>query len=166
VEEHATLADGTAVVIRPLTAADGPEILRGLEHLSARSRHRRFLGPPPSFGTATIEYLTHVDHHHHEALGAAEQRTGTGIAVARFIRLADDPATAEIAITIVDAYQHRGLGTVLLDRLATRAREESITTFTGLVLADNTAMLRLLAHLGPVRRHPPSAGAVEVEVDL
>ncbi|HWI73464.1 MAG TPA: GNAT family N-acetyltransferase [Baekduia sp.] len=164
-EQTATLRDGTDVTIRPLTAADGPELVRGLEHLSDRSRYRRFLGTP-SFGPHTLEYLTDVDHHDHEALGAAETTTGTGIAVARFIRLQDDPTTAEIAITIADAYHRRGLGTLLLDLLATRAREESITTFTGLVLADNTPMLRLLSHLGPTRRRAASAGAVEVEVDL
>jgi GNAT superfamily N-acetyltransferase len=164
--EHATLPDGSRVVIRPLTAADGPELLRGLEHLSPRSRYRRFLGTPPAFGSRTVKYLTDVDHHDHEALGAADATDGTGVAVARYVRLEDDPAHAEIALAIADAWQSRGLGTLLLDRLAVRARAEGITTFTGLVLADNTAMLTLFERLGPTRRRPAGTETVEIEVDL
>jgi GNAT superfamily N-acetyltransferase len=165
-KEIATLADGTPVLIRPLTSADGPELRRGLEHLSPQSRHRRFLGTPPSLGPSTLDYLTNVDHADHEALGASDPTTGHGIGVARFIRDPDRPDHAEIALAIADAHQHRGLGTLLLHRLATRAREEGITTLTGLVLADNEPMLRLFATLGDVRRHPAGPGAVEVSVDL
>jgi GNAT superfamily N-acetyltransferase len=160
------LPDGTPVSIRPLTAADGAELRRGLDHLSPRSAYRRFLGTPPSLTSRTLRYLTDVDHVNHEALGAADPTTGHGIGVARFVRDHDDPTHAEIALAIADAWQHRGLGTLLLDALATRARAVGITTLTGLVLADNTGMLKLFDHLGPTRRHDAGAGTMEVEVDL
>ncbi|HET6508176.1 MAG TPA: GNAT family N-acetyltransferase [Baekduia sp.] len=165
-ETTVRLPDGTPVLIRPLTSEDGAELRRGLEHLSPRSAYRRFLGTPPSPTSATVRYLTDVDHVNHEALGASDPASGHGIAVARFVRDHADPSRAELAIAIADAWQRRGLGTLLLDALATRARAVGITTLTGLVLADNTGMLKLFDHLGPTRRQPAGAGTVEVEADL
>src|SRR4051812_29854088 len=154
----AHLPDGTPVLIRPLTQEDGAELRRGLEHLSPQSAYRRFLGTPPSLTTETLRYLTDVDHVNHEALGAADPATGEGIGVARFVRDASDPSRAEIALAITDAWQQRGLGTLLLDALATRARAVGITTLTGLVLSDNAGMLKLFERLGPTRRRPAGAG--------
>lgn len=164
--EEITLRDGARIVIRPLTAADGPELARGAEHLSERSRYRRFLGAAPAMGARTVEYLTDVDHHDHEALGAADGASGHGIGVARFVRDQERPDHAEIALAVADDWQSRGVGSLLLGHLARRAREEGIRTLTGLVLADNAPMLRLFSTLGTVRRQPAGAGAVEVAVDL
>jgi GNAT superfamily N-acetyltransferase len=164
--ERTTLPDGAAVTIRPLTPADGAELRRGLEHLSPRSAYRRFLGTPPTLNGRVLHYLTDVDHINHEALGAEDPRTGHGIAVARYIRDPERPTHAELAIAIADAWQRRGLGSLLLAALAARARANGITTLTGLVLADNAGMLKLFDHLGPTRRHDAGAGTVEVEVDL
>jgi GNAT superfamily N-acetyltransferase len=166
VAEEITLHDGARIRIRPLTPGDGPELVRGVEHLSARSRHRRFLGPPPAMSERTVEYLTDVDHHDHEALGAADVAGGHGIGVARFVRDHEHAERAEIAVAIADDWQGRGVGAALLDRLADRARAEGIATFTGLVLADNRPMLALFGRLGDVRQAPAEAGAVEVSVDL
>lgn len=160
------LPDGTPVLIRPLTKADSAELRRGVEHLSPRSAYRRFLGTPPSMTDTNLHYLTDVDHVNHEALGAADAATGRGVGVARFVRSHEDPASAEIALAVADDWQHRGLGTLLLDALADRARAVGITAFTGLVLADNTAMLALFEHLGPTRQHQAGAGTVEVETEL
>lgn len=154
------------MLIRPLTADDGAELRRGLEHLSPQSAYRRFLGTPPSLNARTVRYLTDVDHLNHEALGAADPATGHGIGVARFVRSHEHPHCAEIALAIADDWQHRGLGTLLLDALADRARAVGITTLTGLILADNTAMLKLFERLGPTRVHNDGTGTVAVEVDL
>jgi GNAT superfamily N-acetyltransferase len=166
VRTTALLPDGTPVLIRPLTTEDGAELRRGLEHLSPRSAYRRFLGTPPSLNAKTLKYLTDVDHINHEALGAADPATGHGIGIARFVRSDEDPSSAEIALAITDDWQHRGLGTLLLDALAERARAVGITIFTGLVLADNAGMLKLFERLGPTRRRTAGAGTVEVETDL
>jgi GNAT superfamily N-acetyltransferase len=162
--ELVALPDGGEVVIRPLTAADGPELERGLEQLSPRSRYRRFLGTP-SIGPAEVRYLTDVDHHDHEALGAADPRTGAGIAVARYVR---EPGTdsAEIAVTVDDEWQGRGVGTALLLRLADRARAEGIRRFTGLLLAENAPMRALLAELGTPELTNMGDGTLEASVML
>lgn len=163
---EARLPDGTPVLIRPLTSADAEELKRGLEHLSPQSAYRRFLGTPPALNATTLRYLTDVDHTNHEALGAADPSTGHGIGIARFVRSTEAPTHAEIALAIADAWQARGLGTLLLDALATRARTVGITTFTGLVLADNIGMLKLFERLGPTTHHPAGAGTVEVVTEL
>jgi GNAT superfamily N-acetyltransferase len=160
-----TLPDGAELVIRPLTPADAPELRRGLEHLSPRSRHRRFLGTPPHIGPSELRYLTDVDHHDHEALGASDRRTGAGIAVARYIR-EQGGDSAEIAVTVDDAWQGRGVGSVLLARLADRARAEGIRRFTGLMLAENAPMRALFAQLGEPEIENLGDGTIEASVLL
>jgi RimJ/RimL family protein N-acetyltransferase len=87
------------------------------------------------------------------------------VGVARYVRDAGDPHAAEIAVTIVDDWQGRGLGTELLTRLSGRARSEGIHRFTALVAEDNTAMAGLLRNMNAslVGRSP---GTVEYEITL
>ena len=70
---------------------------------------------------------------------------GRGVGIARYVRDAEDPQAAEIAVTIVDDWQGRGLGTELLAQLSDRARQEGIRRFTALVAADNAAVARTAA---------------------
>src|SRR5262249_58420322 len=91
--------------------------------------------------------LTDVDHHNHEARGLVTDADGRAVGIARYIRDAEDPHAAEIAVTIVDDWQGRGLGTELLARLSDRARSEGICRFTALVADDNMAMAGLLRNI-------------------
>lgn len=159
------LADGAELVIRPLSPADAPDLVRGLAHLSPLSRYRRFLGPHPEFSAKELRYLTDVDHLDHEALAARRPASGEAIGVARYVRIAGT-TRAEIAVTVDDEWQGRGVGSVLLDRLAGRARAAGITRFTGLMFADNEPMLALFRHLGEPVVEPFGPGTVEVAVDL
>jgi GNAT superfamily N-acetyltransferase len=106
-----------------------------------------------------------VDHHDHEALGALDHADGRGVGIARYVRDADDPQAAEIAVTVIDDWQGRGLGTELVAQLSERARSEGIRRFTALVAPDNPAMARLLRNVQAdlVRREP---GALEYEITL
>jgi GNAT superfamily N-acetyltransferase len=160
------LRDGSRVLLRPVEPADKALLAEGFARLSPESRYRRFLAPLPELTDAQLRYFTEVDHHDHEALAALDPATGRGVGVARFIRLHDRPSVAEAAVTVVDAWQNRGLGTLLLGALAERARREGITTFTGLLLASNREMLELLEHVARVRIVDRQTGTVEVEVDL
>jgi RimJ/RimL family protein N-acetyltransferase len=87
------------------------------------------------------------------------------VGIARYVRDREDPGAAEIAVTIVDDWQGRGLGTELLARLSDRACQEGIGRFTALVAADNAAAAGLLRNSGAglVRR---GSGTVEYEIDL
>jgi RimJ/RimL family protein N-acetyltransferase len=138
------LRDGSHVLIRPVRSTDAPLLADGFTRLSATSRWMRFLTPKKELSPAELRYLTDLDHHDHEALGALDHGNGRGVGVARYIRHAGDPYAADIAVTIVDDWQGRGLGTELLARLSDRARQEGIHRFTALVAAENVAVARLL----------------------
>jgi RimJ/RimL family protein N-acetyltransferase len=152
------LHDGSSVMINPVRSADAPLLADGFERLSARSRMTRFLSPKKQLSARELRYFTDVDHHDHEALGAVSVADGRGVGVARYVRDADDPQAAEIAVTIVDEWQGRGMGTLLLTRLTRRARQEGITRFTALVADGNEPVMRLLRRVSseivPVGREP------------
>lgn len=159
------LRDGSAVLIRQVRSADAPLLADGFGRLSAQSRQMRFLTTKKELSPAELHYFTDVDHHDHEALGALNHADGRGVGIARYIRDAQDPHAAEIAVTIVDDWQGRGLGTELLAELSDRARQEGIRCFTGLVAEDNKAIARLLRNVNAciVGRGP---GTVEYEIAL
>jgi RimJ/RimL family protein N-acetyltransferase len=141
------LRDGSQVLIRPVRRTDAPLLADGFGRLSVRSRWMRFLTAKTELSPAELRYLTDLDHHDHEALGALDHRDGRGVGIARFIRDAADPHAADLAVTIVDDWQGRGLGAELLARLSDRARQEGIYRFTALVSADNVAMTGLLRNV-------------------
>jgi RimJ/RimL family protein N-acetyltransferase len=159
------LRDGSKVLIRQVQPADAPLLAAGFARLSPESRRMRFLARKDQLSAAELRYFTELDHHDHEALGAVSQADGRGVGVVRYVRDGDDPQAAEIALTIVDDWQGRGLGTELLTRLSGRARSEGICRFTALVADDNVAMAGLLRNMSAnlVGRSP---GTVEYEITL
>jgi GNAT superfamily N-acetyltransferase len=159
------LRDGSQVLIRQVQSTDAPLLADGFARLSPRSRRMRFLTTKKELSGAELRYFTDVDHHDHEALGALSAADGRGVGIARYIRDTHDLQAAEIAVTVVDEWQGRGLGTELLTRLSGRARCEGICRFTALVAEDNMAMARLLGNMSAslVGRSP---GTVEYEITL
>ena len=103
------LRDGSAVLIRPVQGDDAPLLADGFARLSAKSRRSRFLTGKEELTTRKLRYLTEVDRHDHEALGALNHVDGRSVGIARYIRSADDPQTADVAVTVVDDWQGRGL---------------------------------------------------------
>ena len=143
------LPDGAPILIRPIRADDKRMLENGLRHLSEESVQRRFLTPKSSFSRAELRYLTEVDGRDHVALvaeyvGAPVRRV---IAVGRFVRWADDPAAAEVAITVCDDWQRRGVGSLFAKRLATQARLSGIRRFTATMSSNNVAAHKLLERL-------------------
>ncbi len=114
---------------------------------------------------AQLDYLVDVDHHDHEAIVAVDPISGEGLAVARYIRSNENAEVAEVAVTVADDWQGRGLGRALLDRLTYRARREGVRRFTALVQSDNRASLLLLAGVGDASRQYDS-GVVELMIEL
>jgi GNAT superfamily N-acetyltransferase len=161
-----TLRDGSRVRIRQGHRADRQLLLRGFERLSPESRYRRFLVPVAELSDDMVRYLTEIDHHDHEAMIAVDEETGEGIGVARYVRNRDRPTVAELAVTVIDDWQGRGVGTLLVEVLSGRAREEGITAFSALMLARNDEMLDLLTRLDHVRVVDREVGTVEVEMPI
>ena len=154
------------LLIRPISPADKQQLVDNFRRLGEQSRYRRFLSPHAHLSAAELRYFTEVDHHDHEALIAIDPDTCEGVGVARYVRSASESSTAELAVAVVDDWQSRGVGGRLAAALADRARQEGITSFTALVLADNQLMLNLLRDLGRVRVVNRELGTAELTVDL
>ncbi len=145
----AQLPDGHPVLIRPIRPDDKGMLADGLRHLSETSVQRRFLSPKPRLSRSELRYLTEVDGENHVALVAEYpgEPVRRLIAVARFVRLPDDPVAAEVAIVVGDDWQGRGLGSLLAEQLATIARVNGIERFTATMASDNEPAHRLLRKL-------------------
>jgi GNAT superfamily N-acetyltransferase len=146
--------------IRPLEASDAPLVLDLFTRLSERSRRLRFLMGKPRLTDA-------VDHHDHEALVAVSRFDGRIVGGARYIRLADESGSAELAVTVVDDWPGRGLGGQLIARLTGRARKEGVLRFVALVAGDNAVVASMLhdfdANVRIVRREH---GDIDYEIAL
>jgi len=144
-EADIVLRDGTAMRLRPIRPDDGPGLLALYDRLSPESLYFRFFAVPDK-DRGKAEYLTHVDYDRRYAVVA--EMAGTIVGVARWERLADRPGHAEVAFTVADDLQGRGLGGTLLKRLAALARTRGISVFEAEVLKNNERMLRVFERSG------------------
>jgi len=160
-----TLRSGDVVRIRQIGPDDAPALVRAYANLGEQSRYRRFFTVMPELPDATLKAAVEVDHADHEALVAVPLLSAEIVGECRFIRLPDQPDTAEVGVTVVDAWQGRGLGFALLARLSERAAEAGIEYFTAEVLAENRTMLGLLPGLGQVQTESQGA-VVSARVEL
>jgi L-amino acid N-acyltransferase YncA len=163
-----TLADGRRMLIRPIRPDDAAELQRALKRLSVESVHRRFHAAKPRLTATELRYLTEIDGRNHIALVAVEVTSPHRImAVARAVRLADEPNTAEWAIVVGDPVQHNGLGLHMIDRLAQEASAAGIRRLKAIMQDDNDAVHRLLARLDGTRVLDEHAGGLhEVVIAL
>ena len=163
--ELVTLRSGDVVRVRPVRPGDAPDLARAYANLSDQSRYRRFFTAMPELPEVTLKAAAEVDHEKHEALVALPLGSPEIVGECRFVRRADQPGTADVGVTVVDAWQGRGLGSALLARLSERAREAGIEYFAVEVLAENKPMLALLPSLGRVESEPLGS-AVTARVEL
>jgi acetyltransferase len=150
--ERKTLADGTRVALRVVRPSDSALLAEGFERLSAESRYRRFLGVKKILSPAELHYFSDCDGINHFGIGAVVERADgseEGAGVARFVRFPGNRLAAEAALTVVDARQHNGLGSLLTRRLFSAAAELGIRELHFHVLSTNQPMLSLLRKLGP-----------------
>jgi len=149
--EHVTLADGAELEVRIVLPSDKPHFAHGIARLSRESRYFRFLTGKDEFSDKELAYLTEVDGYDHHAIVTYRRLpdgTEEGVGVARFVRSPSRPDAAEVAITVVDEWQRRGVGTLLYERLKAAARERGIRVLCSDVHHTNTAILRLLENSG------------------
>jgi acetyl coenzyme A synthetase (ADP forming)-like protein len=155
------LADGGTVHVRPIGPDDADRLVTFHAHLSDETVFLRFFSPKPTLSTAEVEWFTRVDHDSRVALVAELGDRLVGIA--RYDRVLGTDS-AEVAFVVSDEHQGRGIGTVLLERLAAAARERGITQFVAETLAQNRQMLGVFAAAGFVERTRLDGSVVHVEL--
>jgi RimJ/RimL family protein N-acetyltransferase len=160
------LRDGSRVLIRPVRPEDKDLFVRGWERFGEESRYKRFMGHKRRLTMDELVRFTELDHVDHEAVGALDARGREGLGVARYLRLPNRPDVAEVAVAVIDAWQGRGLGRVLLRRLTARAAENRIHKFTASLFIDNKAMLSLFKRLGDVRVIGGEGQILDLDVEL
>jgi acetyltransferase len=139
-------SDGTQLYVRHIKPADKDLLAKAWLELSPRSQYRRFLAPKPILTARDLRYLTEIDGHDHVALVAVRlHEPHRLVAVARYVRLKDDPEAAEVAVTVGDDMQGKRIGKQLGVLLADEARGRGIKRFTAALLADNRPALRLMS---------------------
>lgn len=150
---NATLPSGLAVQVGFVTPADAPRFSAGYVHLSEQSRRMRFFGQISSLSSKQIEFLTRPDGKNHIAYAALDlsQPQAPGIGVARAIRLDADSKIAEVALTILDAYQHQGAGLLLHAAVHVHAASVGIEQFLYDVSPENARFIEHLLALGAIR---------------
>jgi RimJ/RimL family protein N-acetyltransferase len=144
-----TLRDGTGLSVRPLRPTDRHLIAAGFDSLSDESRYRRFMAPTPRLTERQLDYFTLLDQVDHFAWGVLgplpEERP---VATARYVRLDQAPDTAELAVTVVDEFQGRGVGSFLVAATALAAVRNGIDVLRAHLLTDNHRMSTVLERLG------------------
>jgi RimJ/RimL family protein N-acetyltransferase len=138
-------SDGTQLYVRHVKPTDKALIANAWLQLSEQSQRRRFLAPKPVLTASDLRYLTEIDGHDHVAQIAVRlDDPSRVVGVARYVRLKDDPETAEVAVTVADAMQGKTVGKQLGLLLADEARGRGVRRFSASMLADNQPALRLM----------------------
>jgi RimJ/RimL family protein N-acetyltransferase len=163
------LRDGTEAVVVPLVPANREALQQEYAHLSAETRFDRFLAAVPELTDSMLDRLVDdVDGTDHVALVLlviAPDGTEVPLGLARIIRYPDDPTAADVAVTVVDDWQGRGVATALLEVLM-RDRPPGVQRLVTVIHAGNRASLAMLRRLGEVEVGEPESGVQLVVVEL
>jgi len=155
--------DGAELLLRPVRPGDA-ERFESNGAFSRETLNRRFLSSY-ALTEARLAYLFEVDYVDHFVWVVTRGVDGPVVADGRFVRDKDDPASAEVALTVADDYQRRGIGTLLLAALAIAARTDGIERFHAWVSSGNKAA-RALAHKFHPRWEHEEPGVVSTTMEI
>jgi RimJ/RimL family protein N-acetyltransferase len=166
--ERVVLRDGSSVVIRLLAVGDEAAIASWFASwfagLGAETLYARLFVLLEWLDRRTESELGRVDRVDREAV-AAFAPDGVTVGIARCLRVGE-PGSAEVTVAMADDWRGRGIASMLLERVAARARSLGIEQLTAICLACNHTLIRLLSRLGPSTVAPSDAGLVDVRIDL
>ncbi|MCV7352081.1 GNAT family N-acetyltransferase [Mycobacterium parmense] len=157
-----SVRDGTRLLLRPVLPGDSERTVHGHIQFSSETLYRRFMTPRiPS--PALMHYLSEVDYVDHFVWVVTDG--GDPIADARYVRDENDPTVAEIAFTVADAYQGRGIGTFLVSALSIAAAVNGVKRFSARMLSDNVPMRAILDRYGAVWQRE-DIGVITTVIDV
>ncbi len=162
-EADVVLSDGGTVHVRPVRPTDADRLVAFHGRLSHQSVYYRFFSPRPRLSQDDVTRFTTVDYDDRMALVALLGDDLIGIA--SYDRW-PGRREAEVAFTVDDEHQGRGVATVLLEHLAVIARSHGMTRFTAEVLPENRKMLSVFKRAGFQAKSQFADGVVEVEMGI
>ncbi|MDB6111355.1 MAG: GCN5-related N-acetyltransferase [Pedosphaera sp.] len=160
------LKDGTRALLRPVIPEDKSRITNGLVQMTPHSRYLRFFTPTAKLTAEQLRYFTEVDQENHVAWIAVDPSAlgQPALGIARFVRLNGNQPLAEMALTVIDAYQHKGLGNYLLAVLYLMAREREIQVLRAVILPENRSVSDWFQKLGGTGTFAEGAYQVDLPV--
>jgi RimJ/RimL family protein N-acetyltransferase len=165
-ERPLALRSGARLSLRPIRPDDEPRLEELFNRLSRHTVYHRFFAPYHRLRADWYRRFANVDYRARLALVAEDERAGHLLvrAVARY-EPDTAPGVAEVAVVVEDAWQNRGVGSVLLDAVLEAGETRGIRSFTANVLADNRRMLHVLRRLGEIQRQSSENGVITVEFE-
>jgi RimJ/RimL family protein N-acetyltransferase len=148
-ETHVRDKRGQELLVRPIRPTDESLLREMFYRLSRETVYQRFFSTKKYLPHENVQRFCTIDYDHDMTLvasiGSAEREQIVG-----WTLYSQDPATgfAEAAFVVDDAWQNRGIGTMLMRRLTEIAEARGIRGFTAIVLADNVRMLRVFEKCG------------------
>ncbi len=170
--EDVVLSAGLTIRLRCIRPEDKDKLQQGLARVSEQTRYLRFFTAKPRLTSAELAYFTEIDGEDHFALVAsrvepgAEDDEGDGVAVGRFVRLPEEPHVAEPAIVVIDEFQGKGIGRVMMDRLIAAGKEREVHAFRSEFLSANRPVRELLTAVAPSIRFTTEGSTVTAEFPL
>ena len=163
---HLILRDGARVVVRPIRPEDRQIERVFVQKLSDESKYFRFMSALRELNDAMLNRFTQIDYDQEMALIAVvcENALETQIGVARYIARARE-TSCEFALAVADAWQHRGLGSILLCNFIDAACALGLQTMEGVVMAGNNKMLGLMSAFGFAIRSEPGNSSMTKQLD-
>jgi predicted CoA-binding protein/GNAT superfamily N-acetyltransferase len=164
--DRAVLRDGSVVQLRLASPGDHAMLGRFFHRLSLESLHRRFFGLAEPSDALLDTFCTSSDPAQAATLLALREVEGELRPIAAGSYFRADATSAEVAFAVDDRFQGRGLGTVLLERLAALASSHGVTRFEALTLSDNAPMLNVFRESGFEIHSKPDHECVNVRLSL
>lgn len=156
------IRDGTQLLLRPVLPGDSERTVHGHIHFSSETIYRRFMSARVP-DAAMMHYLSEVDYVDHFVWVMIDGIDP--VADARFIRDEHDPTVAEIAFTVADAYQGRGIGSFLIGALSVAARVGGVERFSARMLSDNVPMRTIMDRHGAIWQRE-DIGVITTVIDV
>ena len=166
--EERTLEDGARIRLRLLRPDDRQRVAEGFSALSPESRYLRCLRARNDLSPAELHFMTDCDGQDHLAIAVlrldARGNETDSVGLGRFVRCMDDPEAAEIALTVMDDWQGRGIGRLLLARLLAAMGERGYREARGVMHPDNDGMRRLIDGAGTDARRESEDGLIRFAI--
>lgn len=161
------MRDGTPVEVRALRPTDEGDMLAALEQTSMQSLQRRFFTPKRHFSDKERAFFMEIDFKKHVALVVLTGEAGQQAIVGGGRYVVTQPGQAELAFVVIDAWQGRGIGSILMRHLIGLARDAGLHELTAEVLPENASMLRVFGKAGfkPAKRRDPHSIHLALNLD-